>query len=149
MPCFKPDNHWFYFYPVPEFSPTGRVTVEQKLAILEGDPRKAEEIDHFGHELDIVYFSVYGKNGLYPDGKTPDGSPLPLYLRDQVAYETEMKYGGHLPFQMDAYRARRRLETALRQTASVNVSSAYKADDSVDQFGPGAHKPNVVKPKDT
>jgi hypothetical protein len=84
---------------------------------------------------------MYGHNGLYPDGLSHGGTELPLYLRDRDAYDAELHNTTfRLCDQMLAQEARRRLEKPTLPR-NIDAAATFLSDDSIDQFGPGAHKP--------
>jgi hypothetical protein len=131
---------WIYRLNIPDYSPSGRMTVEQKLLVLGGDPKRAREVDSLGCDLDENYYSMYGNNGVYPDGRYTNGAELPLYLRDRDAYEEEL-FAQNIPIDMKAreVRDRRLIEKQMNKREVRATATTFKPDDSVDQFGPGAH----------
>jgi hypothetical protein len=141
-----PYNKWWYLKNVPGYSSAGRMTVEQKLLLLGASPSQAAKIDPVGHQLDAHYYFMYGHNGLYPDGLSHGGTQLPLYLRDRDAYDAELHQTKfRLCDQMLAQEARRHLEQPTLPR-NIDAAAMFLSDDSIDQFGPGAHK-SVPKPK--
>jgi hypothetical protein len=118
---------WIYRLNIPDYSPSGRLTVEQKLLVLGGDPKRAREIDSLGCDLDDNYYSMYGNNGLYP-------------LLDRDAYEEE-QFAQNIPIDMTARRVqeRRLIEKQMNKREECATATMFTPDDSVDQFGPGAH----------
>jgi hypothetical protein len=101
-------RQWIYHYDIPEYSPSFRMTVEQKILVLGGDPTQAPAIDQLGCILEDNYYSIYGKIGRYPDGRYFDGAELPLYLRDRDEYNEEL--------QRDVS------ATAIQMTALINLA---------------------------
>jgi hypothetical protein len=43
-------QQWIYRLNITEYSPSGRMTVEQKLLVLGGNPKRARDIDSLGCE---------------------------------------------------------------------------------------------------